>query len=112
MTICSLQVFDSGQNQFPVRFGSSHKGVSSSLFRSGTRPVDLPVCSLGGVSGFNPVKGVPNFMFGSSLVDSLTEGGREAFLGKGARSSPEGLRGLSGKGKFIGSDNVCLFTCP
>lgn len=85
-----------------------YKGVSSSLFRSGTRPPDLPACSLGGVSGFSPVNGVPNLTSLSSFEASLSDGEREAFLGKGAKSSVEGLTGRSGKGKFTGSDNVCL----
>ena len=76
------------------------------------RPVGLPGCCFGGVSGFSPVKGVPNFILGSSLVASLTEGGREAFLGKGAKSSAEGLMGRSGNGKLIVSDSVCLWPWP
>ena len=90
-----------------------YNGVSSSLFKSGTRPPpDLPACSLGGVSGFSPVKGVPNFVSRSSFVASFSDGGREAFLGKGAKSSVDGLTGRSGKVKFTGSDSVCLCAWP
>lgn len=91
-----------------------YKGVSSILFKSGTRPPDLLKCSLGGVSGFSPVKGVPNFMSRSSFIASFSEGGRDAFLCKGAKSSVDGLTGRSGNEKFPGSDNVCLCKddCP
>lgn len=91
-----------------------YKGVSSSLFKSGTRPPDLLKCSLDGVSGFSPVKGVPNFMSRSSFVASFSEGGRDAFLGNGAKSSVHGLTGRSGNEKLSGSDNVCLCKadCP
>ena len=86
----------------------SYSGVSSSLFKSGTRVTDLLVISLGGVRGFSPVNGVPNLVSRSSFPISLSDGGREVFLGKGAKCSVEGLTGRSGKVKFTGSDNVCL----
>lgn len=85
-----------------------YKGVSSSLFRSGTRPPDLLKFSLGGVSGFSPLKGVPSFKSRSSVVASFSEGGRDAFLGKGAKCSVDGLTGRSGKVKFPGSDKLCF----
>ena len=103
-TDCSIETIRRKNNCAEV----CYKGVSSSLFRSGTRPPDLLKFSLGGVSGFSPLKGVPSFKSRSSVVASFSEGGREAFLGKGAKCSVDGLTGRSGKVKFPGSDKVCF----
>lgn len=104
---CSIEKIQR-KNIFMNCAGLCYKGVSSSLFKSGTRLPDLLKCSFGGVSGFSPLKGVPSFMSRSSIAASFSEGGRDAFLGKGAKCSVEGLTGRSGKVKFPGSDNVCL----
>lgn len=103
-TDCSIETIQRKNNCAEV----CYKGVSSSLFRSGTRPPDLLKFSLGGVSGFSPLKGVPSFKSRSSVVASFSEGGRDAFLGKGAKCSVDGLTGRSGKVKFPGSDKVCF----
>ena len=107
-TDCSIETILRKNNCAEV----CYKGVSSSLFRSGTRPPDLLKFSLGGVSGFSPLKGVPSFKSRSSVVASFSEGGRDAFLGKGAKCSVDGLTGRSGKVKFPGSDKVCFCEWP